>query len=119
VDLAAFYAPYAADGRRSQPFDPYMIVTVLLYAYATGMFSSRRIARKLEQGVAYRVLAAGTFQAHRVIAEFRERHLTPFKALVVPVVRREPSVVHLGALTIDGTNASLRHEGIMLRDSAT
>lgn len=68
LDLRAFYAPYDADGRRNQPFDPHMMVidphmmvTVLLYAYATGTFSSRRIARKLEEDVAYRVLAPGQF----------------------------------------------------------
>jgi transposase len=52
LDLQAFYAPYEGDGRRNQPFDPQMMVTVLLYAYATGTFSSRRIARKLEEDVA-------------------------------------------------------------------
>jgi hypothetical protein len=82
-----------------------MMVTVLLYAYATGTFSSRRIARKLEEDVAYRVLAAGNFPAHRTIAEFRQRHLAAFEALFVQVVRiaREAGVVQLGALAIDGT----------------
>jgi transposase len=105
LDLEAFYAPYDGDGRRNQPFDPHMMVTVLLYAYATGTFSSRRIARKLEEDVAYRVLAAGNFPAHRTIAEFRQRHLAAFEALFVQVVRiaREAGVVRLGALAIDGT----------------
>lgn len=105
LDLTAFYAPYDGDGRRNQPFDPHMMVTVLLYAYATGTFSSRRIARKLEEDVAYRVLAAGNFPAHRTIAEFRQRHLSAFEALFVQVVRiaREAGVVQLGALAIDGT----------------
>ena len=82
LDLQAFYAPYEGDGRRNQPFDPQMMVTVLLYAYATGTFSSRRIARKLEDDVAYRVLAAGNFPAHRTIAEFRQQHLAAFEAAV-------------------------------------
>ena len=105
LDLHAFYAPYEGDGRRNQPFDPQMMVTVLLYAYATGTFSSRRIARKLEEDVAYRVLAAGGFPAHRTIAEFRQQHLTAFEALFVQVVRiaREAGVVRLGTLAIDGT----------------
>jgi transposase len=105
LDLQAFYAPYEGDGRRNQPFDPQMLVTVLLYAYATGTFSSRRIARKLEEDVAYRVLAAGNFPAHRTIAEFRQQHLTAFEALFVQVVRlaREAGVVRLGTLAIDGT----------------
>jgi transposase len=105
LDLQAFYAPYEGDGRRNQPFDPQMMVTVLLYAYATGTFSSRRIARKLEDDVAYRVLAAGSFPAHRTIAEFRQEHLAAFEALFVQVVQiaREAGVVQLGALAVDGS----------------
>jgi transposase len=105
LDLQPFYAAYEGDGRRNQPFDPQMLVTVLLYAYATGTFSSRRIARKLEEDVAYRVLAAGNFPAHRTIAEFRQQHLPAFEALFVQVVHiaREAGVVRLGTLAIDGT----------------
>jgi transposase len=105
LNLQAFYAAYEGDGRRNQPFDPQMMVTVLLYAYATGTFSSRRIARKLEEDVAYRVLAAGNFPAHRTIAEFRQQYLTAFEALFVQVVRiaREAGVVTLGALAVDGS----------------
>ena len=105
LDLHACYAPYEGDGRRNQPFDPQMLVTVLLYAYATGTFSSRKIARKLEEDVAYRVLAAGRVPAHRTIAECRQQPLAAFHALFVQVVRiaREAGVVQLGTLAIDGT----------------
>lgn len=105
LKLEAFYAPYEGDGRRNQPFDPQMMVTVLLYAYATGTFSSRRIARKLEEDVAYRVLAAGNFPAHRTIADFRQQHLAAFEALFVQVVQiaREAGLVQLGALAVEGT----------------
>ena len=105
LDLRAFYAPYDGDGRRNQPFDPRLLVKVLLYAYATGTFSSRRIARKLEEDVAYRLLAANNFPAHRTIAEFRQQHLAIFEALFVQVVAiaREAGLVQLGALAIDGT----------------
>ena len=50
LDLTAFYAAYAGDGRRNAPYAPRMMVKVLLYAYATGVFSSRGIARRLEDG---------------------------------------------------------------------
>jgi len=105
LDLQRLYAPYEGDGRRNQPFDPQMMVTVLLYAYATGTFSSRRIATKLEEDVAYRVLAAGNFPAHRTIADFRQQHLAAFETLFVRVVQiaREAGVVHLGSLAVDGT----------------
>lgn len=105
LDLAPFYAPYEGDGRRNQPFDPRLMVTVLLYAYATGTFSSRRIARKLEEDVAYRVLGADNFPAHRTIAEFRQQHLAEFEALFVQVVQiaRETGLVQFGTLALDGT----------------
>jgi transposase len=105
LDLRAFYEPYEGDGRRNQPYDPQMMVTVLLYAYATGTFSSRRIARKLEEDVAYRVLAAGNFPAHRTIADFRQQYLTAFEQLFVQVVHiaREAGVVQLGTLAVDGS----------------
>jgi len=127
VNLEALYAPYEGDGRRNQPFDPQMLVTVLLYAYATGTFSSRRIARKLEEDVAYRVLAAGNFPAHRTIAEFRQQHLAAFEALFVQVVKiaREAGVVQLGTLAVDGSkvkaNAS-KHKAMSygrMRDEET
>ena len=114
LDLTAFYAVYAGDGRRNAPYAPRMLVKVLIYAYATGVFSSRGIARKLEEDVAFRVLAAGNFPQHRTICEFRRRHLEDFKALFVAVVclARELGFARFGKLSIDGTkvraNASKR-----------
>ncbi len=87
VDLTAFYAPYAGDGRRNAPSAPRMMVKVLLYAYATGVFSARGIARKLEEDGAFRVLGAGNFPQHRTLCEFRRRHLSDFKELFVAVGR--------------------------------
>ncbi|MGH9518545.1 MAG: transposase, partial [Terriglobales bacterium] len=105
LDLAAFHARYAGDGRRRQPFDPAMMVKVLVYAYATSVFSSRKIARRLEEDVAFRVLAAGNFPAHRTLREFRQLHLPEFSALFVQIVRlaREAGLVKLGRVGIDGT----------------
>src|SRR6202035_2724020 len=58
MDLDAFHARYEGDGRRRQPFDPRMMVKVMIYGYATGVFSSRKMARKLHEDVAFRVLCA-------------------------------------------------------------
>src|SRR5262245_48199123 len=59
MDLSAFYERREeSDARGNQPFHPVMMVKILIYAYATGTFSSRRIAQKIEEDVAYRVLAA-------------------------------------------------------------
>ena len=105
LDLRAFYAPYEGDGRRNAPYEPRMMLKVLLYGYATGEFSSRGIARKLEEDVAFRVLGAGNFPSHRTLSEFRRRHLEDFKGLLLEVVRvaREMGLASLGKLSIDGT----------------
>ena len=114
LELGAFYKRYEEDGRRNSPYEPRMMVKVMIYAYATGVFSSRKIARKLEEEVAFRMLAAGNFPQHRTLCEFRRRHLKDFKRLLVQVVvlAREMGMVRLGRLGIDGTkvraNASRR-----------
>ena len=105
LDLRAFYAPYEGDGRRKQPYDPTMMLKVLIYGYATGTFSSRKLASKLHEDVAFRVLGAGNFPAHRTISEFRKRHLVDFEAVFVQVVRiaREVGLMRLGIVGIDGS----------------
>jgi len=105
LDLSAFYAPYEGDGRRKMPYEPSMMLKVLIYAYVSGVFSSRKIARRLEEDVAFRVLAAGNFPKHRTLCEFRRRHLQDFKALFVEVVQiaRVAGLVSLGTLAVDGT----------------
>src|SRR5476649_2210351 len=74
LDLGAFHARYQGDGRRNMPFDPAMLVKVVLYGFANGVVSSRQVARKLQEDVAFRVLAAENFPAHRTIREFRQVH---------------------------------------------
>lgn len=114
LDVSVFYRYYEGDGRRNCPFDPRMMVKVLLYGYATGVRSSRKIAKKLHEDVAFRVLAAGNFPAHRTIAEFRQRHLKEFEELFVQVVQlaQEIGLLKLGTLALDGSkvkaNASKR-----------
>ena len=117
LDLKAFHARYEGGGSRNQPFHPAMMVKVLVYAYATGVFSSRKIARKLHEDVALRVLGANNFPAHRTIREFRSLHLSEFTELFTQVVRlaREMGLVKLGTIAVDGTkikaNAS-RHKAM-------
>ncbi len=117
LDLKAFHARYAGGGSRNQPFHPAMMVKVLIYGYATGVFSSRKLARKLHEDVAFRVLAAGNFPAHRTLSDFRAFHLKELSDLFVQVVRlaREMGLVKLGTVAVDGTkikaNAS-RHKAM-------
>jgi transposase/IS5 family transposase len=105
LNLSAFHARYATGGPRNQPFHPAMMVKVMVYAYATGCFSSRKIARRLHEDVAFRVLAADNFPAHRTIRDFRALHLHEFTELFVQVVRlaREMGLIKLGTIAVDGT----------------
>jgi transposase len=105
TDLGKFYARYEGDGRRNQPYDPALLVKVLVYGYATRVFSSRKLARKLYEDVAFRFLGAGNFPSHRTICEFRMRHLPELQELFVAVARlaREMGLVKLGTVALDGT----------------
>ncbi len=117
LDLSAFHARYAKGGPRNQPFHPAMMIKVLIYGYATGTFSSRKLAAKLHEDVALRVLAAENYPAHRTLSDFRALHLQELSAVFVQVVRlaRECGLVKLGTVAVDGTklkaNAS-RHKAM-------
>jgi hypothetical protein len=86
----------------------------MIYGYATGVFSSRKIAAKLTEDVAFRMLGAENFPAHRTISDFRKLHLEEFGNLFVQVVMmaREAGLVKMGTVAVDGTkiraNASKR-----------
>jgi transposase len=118
LDLSGFYARHEeSDPRGNQPFDPAMMLKILIYGYATGTFSSRRMAKKLEEDVAFRVLAAGNFPEHRTICDFRKDNLNEFIDLLKQVVQiaKSSGLVKLGRIAIDGTkvkaNAS-RHKAM-------
>jgi transposase len=74
MDLSAFFAAYRCDGWGRAAFEPSMMVSLLLYAYARGERSSRGIERKCVEDVAYRVIAAQQKPDHATIARFRARH---------------------------------------------
>jgi transposase len=117
LDLNAFYARYAGGGARNQPFHPAMMVKLLVYGYATGVFSSRKMERRLHEDLAFRMLGAGNLPKHRTIRDFRAFHLKELSDLFVQVVKlaREMGLVKLGTVAIDGTkikaNAS-RHKAM-------
>ena len=121
LDLSAFYERYEGDGRRNQPFDPRMMVKVILYGYATGCRSSRKLAMKLQEDVAFRVLGAGNFPAHRTLCDFRHDHLEQLRDLFVQVVQlaQEAGLVKLGTVAVDGSkvkaNAS-RHKSMSYKE---
>ena len=107
LDLTAWYARYEQreDGRGQLAYEPRLMVKLLIYAYAVGIFSSRKIAQALEDLVPLRYLAAGNRPSHRTLARFREAHCAEFQALFVQVVRiaRAAGLVAMGTLAIDGS----------------
>jgi transposase len=105
LDLSAFYQPYKGDGRRQSPYDPSLMLKILLYGYATGVFSSRKIAKKLREDVAFRVLGSDNFPSHRTIRAFRQRHLSDFKSTFIQIIQiaHEAGLASLGTIAVDGT----------------
>ena len=95
----------AKDPRGTQPYDPRMMVALLLYAYSVGVYSSRRIERATYEDVAFRVLTADQQPDHDTIAAFRRDHLEEFKAMFLVVVRlaAKMGLVKFGLLGLDGT----------------
>jgi len=107
LDLRAFVAKYADrdDGRGSLAYHPRMLLKVLIYSYAVGIFSSRKIAQNIDDLVALRYLAGGNRPSHRTIARFRQDNVDRFEKIFVDVVRiaRVAGLVKLGDVAIDGT----------------
>jgi transposase len=117
LDLHRCYAPYETETRGAPPFDPAMMVCLLLYAYCVGVFSSRKIALACERNLAFMVIVGQERPDFRTISDFRKQHLGAFKEVFVQVVRLagEAGLVRLGNVSIDGTkiqgNAS-RHRAM-------
>src|SRR5215204_5752155 len=74
LELEPFYRAYRADGWGRAAHDPQMMVALMLYAYAIGERSSRRIERRCQEDVAVRVITANQAPDHTTIARFRQRH---------------------------------------------
>ena len=114
LNLSKLYERYSGDGRRRSPYEPRMMLKVLLYGYSTGTFSSRKMARRIEDEVAFRYLAAGNMPDFRTINQFRKGNLVNFQDIFVQVVRvaQELGLVRLGTIAVDGSklnaNASKR-----------
>jgi len=105
LDLAEFFAAYRADGRGGSVYDPAMMLAVLLYAYANGERSSRRVERRLVEDIAYRVVAANQQPDHATLARFRARHQDAIASLFGQVLGLcvKAGLVDAGVVAIDGT----------------
>jgi transposase len=105
MDLESFYAAHRVDGRSRPPYDPAMMVGLLLYAYARGIRSSRVIERACEGDVAFRVLAAQQRPDHATLARFVERHQEAIAGLFGEVLTlcARSGLAKVGVIAVDGT----------------
>ena len=105
MNLDAFYAAHRVDGRSRPPYDPAMMVALLLYAYARGIPSSRVIERACAEDVAFRVIAAQRRPDHATIARFLERHQDALAGLFAEVLTlcARSGLAKVGVIAVDGT----------------
>ncbi|CAI8048130.1 hypothetical protein GBAR_LOCUS26588 [Geodia barretti] len=107
LDLSAITARYEEERRGGPPYHPRMMVKVLLYGYCNGVASSRRIARRLHEDIAFRVLAANNTPDFRTISDFRKDHLEALGELFLPGA----GVVPAGRTGKAGARGPGRHQG--------
>jgi transposase len=105
LDLSAITRVYEQEARGYPPYHPRMMAKLLLYAYTIGVPSSRKIAQRCEEDVAFRVLTANNTPDFRTISDFRQRHLAALHTLFLQVLRccQQAGLVKLGVIALDGT----------------
>lgn len=105
LDLSAITAVYEDEERGYPPYHPVMLTKVLVYGYCVGVFSSRRIQRRLLEDIPFRVLAAGNQPDFRTIADFRKIHLTALRGLFEQVLQmaRDLGALRVGRVALDGS----------------
>jgi transposase len=104
LDLSSVYASYErSDG--APPYDPKMMLKLLVYAYSVGVTSSREMQRRCQVDAAFRWLSANTAADYRSISRFRRRHLLALDDLFLQVLTLcvEAGLVSLGRVALDGT----------------
>jgi len=117
LNLRPFYAYYEEETRGAPPFDPALMACLLLYAYAVGVYSSRKIALACERNLAFLAIVGDDRPDFRTISDFRKIHLDAFADLFLDGLRlaRELGMIRLGNLATDGSkfpgNAS-RHKAM-------
>lgn len=105
LDLSAMEAVYGDEKRGQPPYDPLMMTKVLVYGYCVGVFSSRKIERRLVEDIAFRVLAAENQPNFRTIADFRKIHLKTLAGLFEQVLQiaLAAGAMKVGRVALDGT----------------
>jgi transposase len=105
LDLSSMDAVYGNEKRGQPPYDPRMMTKLLVYAYCMGIFSSRRIERRVLEDIAFRVLAAENQPNFRTISDFRKTHLGTLEGLFEQVLKiaLEAGAMRIGQVALDGT----------------
>jgi transposase len=105
LDLSGITSAYEDEERGYPPYHPVMLTKVVVYAYCVGVFSSRKIQRRLVEDVAFRVLAAGNHPDFRTIADFRKTHLPALRGFFEQVLRlaRELGAPRVGRVALDSS----------------
>ena len=105
LDLSAIESVYEEEDRGQPPYHPRMMVKILVYSYCVGVFSSRRMEKRLVEDVAFRVLAAGNEPDFRTLSDFRKIHLKALEELFQQVLglALEVGALKLGRVALDGS----------------
>jgi transposase len=105
LNLSAIESVYEKDDRGQPPYHPRMMTKILVYAYCVGVFSSRKIQKRLVEDVAFRVLAAGNEPDFRTISDFRKIHLDALQGLFEQVLKLAltAGAIKLGRVALDGS----------------
>jgi len=108
LDLSSLYAHYGSRG--GEPYAPEVLLGLLFYGYATGVFSSRKIERATYEAVPFRFIAGNQHPDHDTLATFRRTFLPELKDLFVQVLllAQEAGVLKLGTISLDGTRDACR-----------
>ncbi len=105
LDLTPIHAVYEKENRGQPPYDPRLMTKLLVYGYCTGVFSSRRIQKRMREDIPFKVLAAGNEPDFRTISDFRKIHLASLKNMFEQVLAMalECGSIKLGKISLDGT----------------
>ena len=105
LDLSAIESVYEEEERGQPPYHPRMMTKILIYGYCVGVFSSRRMQKKLSEDVGFRVLAAGNQPDFRTISDFRKLHLGALQGLFDQVLQiaLQAGTMKLGRVVLDGS----------------
>src|SRR3977135_2002842 len=111
LNLSAIHAVYGEEKRGQPPYDPRLMTKLLVYGYCTGVFSSRRIQKRLQEDIPFKVLAAGNEPDFRTISDFRKIHIGTLQGLFEQVLEMalEVGAVKIGRVALDSKHKAMSY----------